>query len=229
MTGINVRSVPLKFCDQHNCSLFHPSVSFFCSGGLLANLAATSPSTASLLLNPPAPGVSIGHYTVTACPISGGACITQTCQTINCAVTGLASGTTYSITSSAVTTGGVQLPASSPMQLTLPAAGAPALSAAQALSSTTAAIVVSPPKGSNYTSVRPSHQKMHCVCTTPYPHRSASAFPCPLQYTVTATPTGGGSPVVVGSTSTSILLSGLQPATQVRHCVGVKALICSAR
>ena len=126
-----------------------------CSCPVVAGASATSSTSATLLLNPPASGVAVSNYTATACPISGGACITQTCQTINCAVTGLDPATTYSISSTAVTAGGVQLPASSPVLVTTAAGDAPTVTAAQALSSTTALVSTGLPSGSNFSSVRP--------------------------------------------------------------------------
>ena len=71
----------------------------------------------------PAFGTS-GPYTVTATPLAGGSPIAVTCiYPYNCTITGLAPGTTFSVTATAIDVAGNPTPASLPSTITTPASG----------------------------------------------------------------------------------------------------------
>ena len=103
-----------------------------------------------------------------------------------CPITGLKPGVTYDVTVSATTPTGLKTPASAPMPLEMPLPSAPTLTQADATSPTQGTATASPPKnGGPWTS-----------------------------YTFTATPLGGGTPVVVTSDVPIADFKGLQPGTQ---------------
>lgn len=105
----------------------------------------TSPGSPSVTLSTPAAGapeVSVvptgatsltatvtpsagatGPYSLTATPVSGGAPLTVACPTTACTLTGLAPGTTYSVTATATDGAGGATPASAPVSVSTPPAG----------------------------------------------------------------------------------------------------------
>ena len=156
-----------------------------CSAPSIVVAAPTSPTAAEVTLNPPANSGPADSYQVSACPTAGGACITATCSSPECAITGLRPNTPYTVTADAIV-GGRPVPTSNAVELTTPQAGAPALTSAGEASSTTALVIAKPPQGVTFT-----------------------------QYTFTATPLNGGAPVVVTSSIPTATFTGLRPATQV--------------
>ena len=113
---------------------------------------ATSPTNASVTLNPPIGGGSVSGYVVTLCPSGSGACITATCPTTNCLVGGLFPGTQYTTTAVAMVGGKPSAP-SAPMTVTTPVAVAPAVTCAVPATATTAAVTLDPPANVVFTSV----------------------------------------------------------------------------
>jgi len=116
---------------------------------------------------------------------TGTPCITQECPTITCPVTGLTPGATYEVSAAAVING-TTVPASNHLPLTMPDAGAITLVDAHDTSSTTGSATAVPPEGVTIT-----------------------------QYTFTVTPLNGDPPLTFTSTSPTVPLTGLTPATQV--------------
>lgn len=153
---------------------------------IVVDAVPTSPTSATVLLNPPAGSTApVDSYIVTLCPAgSTSGCVTQTCLSASCPVTGLVPGTSYDVTAVAVI-GGQTTPVSNTAALAMPPAGAPALVSADDTSSTTASVTARPPPGTT-----------------------------PISYTFTAVPLDGGAPVVVTSTRLTAALAGLDPATQ---------------
>lgn len=142
-------------CQAHRIDRRNRLLAAACSGVSIASATATNPTSASFLLSPPASGVIISTYRVTACPTDGGACVTQACITVNCLVDALSPGTTYTATASATSTSSAAaLPVSNRVTFTMPLAGGPALTSAQVLSSTTAVVTANHPAGVTYNSVR---------------------------------------------------------------------------
>lgn len=152
----------------------------------MASTIPTSSKTASLTATPPKGSSPFASYTFTAVPNGGGAPITVTCPSpTNCPMTGLAPGTSYDVFVVAATAAGTKTPASAPLGLTMPAATAPALTSAAAAGPTQGtATATAPTTGGPWTS-----------------------------YTFTATPIGGGAPIVVTSATPSATFNGLKPGT----------------
>jgi hypothetical protein len=156
-----------------------------CSAPSIVDANPSSPTSAEVTLNPPANAGPVDSYQVSLCPITGGDCITATCKTTVCEVPGLKPDTTYEVTADAIIAG-KPVPTSNTVEVTMPPAGAPALTSADDTSSTTGYATAEPPAGLTFT-----------------------------QYTFTATPLSGGAPVVVTSSTPSVNFTGLTPATQV--------------
>lgn len=112
----------------------------------------TSPTAATVQLQPPASGGPVDSYQVSLCPAAGGACVNATCPTTTCPVTGLKPDTTYTATAVAVV-GGKPRPVSNAVDVSTPPAGAPTLTDATATSGTTATATATPPMGTNFTLV----------------------------------------------------------------------------
>lgn len=112
----------------------------------------TSPTTALVTLDVPAGSGPVDSYLVTACPKSGGSCITATCKTIKCTVPGLMPGTTYNVTADAIIDG-QPVPTSNSAEVSTPPAGAPSLTGADDTSSTTARATARPPAGVTFIEV----------------------------------------------------------------------------
>ena len=146
----------------------------------------TAATTALLSATPPKAGGPFSSYTFTAVPKGGSAPITVTCPTpSNCPVKGLAPGTTYDVSVTATTSSGTRSPTSAPIDLIMPAIGAPALTSAAATGPTQGTATATPPAtGGPWTS-----------------------------YTFTATPVGGGTPVVVTTSTPTATFNGLKPGT----------------
>ena len=125
-----------------------------CRAPVIVSAQPTSPTTAAILLNPPAAGGPVTSYEVKLCPSAPatGPCITKSCPTASCSVTGLTPGATY-IVSAAAVVGGVRVPASNTLPLTMPAADRPTLISAVDTSATTANTTAAPPRGATYTQV----------------------------------------------------------------------------
>lgn len=208
-----------------------------CRSPVIASKEPTSPTTAAILLNPPASGGVVTSYEVKLCPSapSTGPCLTKSCPTASCSVTGLTPDTTYRVSAAAVV-GGIRVPASNTLPLTMPAADSPTLTSAVDTSARTATTTAAAPPGATYTQVGvaagrelysvvwvPAREpKRGCggVCagvTVPDQarHVSCHVFPPKLQYIFTATPLGGGSPAITTSSNPQAVLTGLAPATQV--------------
>ena len=66
----------------------------------IVDASPTSPTTATVVITPPANGGPYPTYNVTLCPASGtGTCVKATCtDPTNCPITGLQPGTTYTTT-----------------------------------------------------------------------------------------------------------------------------------
>ena len=147
------------------------------------DVAATNPTTVVATIYPSA-GVT-GKYTLTATPAGGGSPVSVICPTPDCSLSGLAPGTTYTVTLSGTdATSGLPTPPAPSVTITTPAAGAPVLD-----------VTVTGP-GSASVDVSPS--------------LSGVSGP----YTLTATPIGGGQPITVTcSVPYDCSLTGLAPGT----------------
>ena len=154
----------------------------------IVDAVPTSPTTATVTINPPTGGGAVDFYQVTACPTTGGSCVTATCDTVICTVPGLAPNTPYTVTANAIVDG-KPVPTSNKVELTTPQAGAPALTTADDTSPTTASVVAEAPAGAIFT-----------------------------QYAFTAKPLSGGPAVVMTGSMPEANLTGLSPATQVQNC-----------
>ena len=152
----------------------------------MAATTPTSPTTALLDANPPSLGGPFSSYTFIATPAGGGPSVTVTCESpTNCPMPGLKPNVLYDVTVSAKTASGATTPPSAPMPLEMPGPGAPTLSSADATGPTQGTATATPPKtGGPWTS-----------------------------YTFTATPVGGGPPVIVTSDSPAADFTGLKPGT----------------
>ena len=128
---------------------------------------------------------TVGHYTIVANLVGFDSSVNFTCtDPTNCALTGLTSYSTYSLVAVAIFTDGSQSSPSSAATVTLPAIGAPTLTSAAATGPTTASATASAPIGGTFTN-----------------------------YTFTATPLGGGSPVAVSTSQPSASFTGLTAGT----------------
>ena len=145
---------------------------------------ATSGPTTAQATMYPSTGVK-GPYTLTATPVGGGSAVTVTCATPDCTLTGLKPGTDYTCSVTGIdTSSGKPTPPSPAVTITTPAAGAPALNAE----------VTGP--GSISVDVSPTSSGV----TGPY--------------TLTATPIGGGTPIIVTcAVPYDCVLTGLAPGT----------------
>lgn len=121
---------------------------------IIAAADPQSPTTATVVLNPPATGGPVKEYEVTVCLVSDPTtCVTETCPTTNCPVDGLTPGETYTVTAVAVLPDGTRVPASNEVPLTMPQANAPTLTSAVDTSSTTGTATAAPPPGTTYDQV----------------------------------------------------------------------------
>ena len=137
-----------------NGSLNGNAAPVHCRSPILAAGDPTSPTTASILLNPPTSGGLVTSYEVQLCPAppAGGACISKPCATVNCRVTGLVPGATYIVSAVAIV-GGIRVPASNTLPLVMPSNDSPTLISVAATGSTTGAATAAPPPGAVYTQV----------------------------------------------------------------------------
>jgi hypothetical protein len=127
-----------------------------CRSPVIAAADPTSPTTASVLLNPPTSGGPVTSYNVQLCPAAGNErCVTATCPKVNCPITGLTPGTIYHVSAVAVV-GGKRVPASNTLMLTMPDANSPTLISAVDTSGYTGEAVAAPPPGAKFTQV--------CIC-----------------------------------------------------------------
>ena len=161
-----------------------------CRAPSIASAAATSPTTATVTINPP-PTIAapVASYTLTAVPTGGAQALSVTCtDPTNCQLTGLTPFVTYTLTATATLTDGSTTPASAPAQLTMPNLSAPTLNSAVAIGPTTGiATATPPPSGGPFT-----------------------------QYTFTATLVGGNGTATATCLSASprCTFTGLAPAKQ---------------
>jgi len=151
----------------------------------------TSPTTADILLNPPA-GVNpadVEKYIVKLClQPDGTPCITKECPGIDCPVDGLTPGADYEVSAVAVVNG-TTVPASNQLPLEMPTANAITLIDAHDTGPTTGSATAQPPPG---------------VTITLY------------NFTVTPLSQGDTRPVLTfTSTTPTVSLTGLTPSTQV--------------
>lgn len=123
-----------------------------CRALSIVDARPTSPTTVDVILNPPAGSGPVDSYQVTACPDNDGTCIRATCKTAECTVAGLTPGTSYTVTAVAILDG-QPLPTSNTVAVSTPLPGAPALTSANDLSSTTAQATAEPPPGVTFTQV----------------------------------------------------------------------------
>jgi len=147
------------------------------------DVTATNPNAVEAIIYPSA-GVT-GPYTLTATPAGGGSPVSVACAKTDCALTGLAPWTTYTVvvTGTDATSGLPTLPSPS-ASIKTPSAGAPALD-----------VTVT---GSGSVSVDIS------------PSSSGTTGP----YTLVATPIGGGQPITVTCwVPYDCSLTGLAPGT----------------
>ncbi|KAL4448135.1 hypothetical protein ABPG75_005354 [Micractinium tetrahymenae] len=157
---------------------------------VIAAATPTSPTTATILLNPPATGGPVDKYIVKLCLQPAGApCVSNTCPTITCPFTNLSPGAEYRVSAVAVV-GGKTIPASNTLPLAMPAPGAITLTSAVDTGSTTGHATAAPPAGVTIT-----------------------------LYTFTATPLNGGEPVIVTSRTPVADFTNLSPATQYKVLV----------
>ena len=136
----------------------------------ITSATADTPTTAMVAIEPPLKGSLPTSYTVTLTPVGGGTPITVTSPTPVVDFSGLAPGTTYTVTAVATLPDGSTEPVIGAPTISTPASyNVPALTTATATGPTTAQVTIDPPN----TPVQPT------------------------SYTVTVTPEGGGSPIKV--------------------------------
>ena len=136
----------------------------------ITSATADTPTTAIVGIEPPTSGPLPTSYTVTLTPVGGGSPIAVTSPTPVVDFSGLAPNTIYTVTAVATLPGGaVILVEGSPTVSTPAGPTSPALSTATPTGPTTGSVTIKPP----------------------------TSGPQPTSYTVTLTPVGGGSPVVV--------------------------------
>jgi hypothetical protein len=136
----------------------------------ITSATADSPTTAIVGIEPPTDGPLPTSYTVTLTPVGGGSPITVTSPTPVVDFSGLAPGTTYAVTAVATLPGGAVIPVEGSPTVSTPAGPtSPALTTATPTGPTTGSVTIEPP----------------------------ASGPQPTSYTVTVTPVGGGSPIVV--------------------------------
>ena len=160
-----------------------------CSSPSIVNAFPTSPTTATVTLNPPEnTSVPVANYTLSVVPAGSSSELTVTCtDPTNCHLTGLTPSVTYTLTATATLTDGSTTPRSAPATLAMPPLTSPTLVSVVATGPTTATASASPPStGGPWTS-----------------------------YTFTATVVGGSATVNVTCVSPipTCTLSGLAPAT----------------
>ena len=201
-----------------------------CSAPVVAAADPTSPTPATILLNPPATGGPVEKYIVKLClQPAGTPCITKECRTITCPVASLRPGATYKVTAEAVIDG-QKVPAANSLPLVMPDAGAITLTSAVDTSSTTGEAVAQAPAGVKITKVRGREAVQAwwwCACAGGASAVSRHAqvltsavLPAPassVQYTFTATPTLGGDPVTWSGATSKATFTGLTPATQASY------------
>ena len=136
----------------------------------IASATADSPTTAIVGIEPPTTGPLPTSYTVTLTPVGGSPPITVTSRAPVVDFFGLAPAITYTVTAVAKMPNGSMVPVKGSPKVSTPAGPtSPALSTATPTGPTTGSVTIEPP----------------------------TSGPQPTSYTVTLTPTGGGSPVVV--------------------------------
>ena len=125
-----------------------------CRSPIIAIADPTSPTAANILLNPPTTGGPVTSYEVKLCPAppASGACVSRSCPTISCPVTGLTPGASYIVSAEAIV-GGTRVPASNTLLLVMPENNTPTLISATATGSTTGAATAAAPPGVTYTQV----------------------------------------------------------------------------
>lgn len=165
-----------------------------CRAPIMTEATPTSSTTALLTANPPSIGGPYPSYTFIAIPVGGGPSLTATCQyPTGCPMTSLKPNVLYDVSVVGITAAGGKTPPSVPMPLEMPSPSAPTFASADATGPTTGTATAAPPKtGGPWT-----------------------------RYTFTATPLGGGTPVVVTSDVPRADFTGLQPGT--RYMVDIVA------
>ena len=153
----------------------------------ITSATADTPTTAMVAIEPPLKGSLPTSYTVTLTPVGGGTPITVTSPTPVVDFSGLAPGTTYTVTAVATLPDGSTEPVIGAPTISTPSSyNVPALTTATATGPTTAQVTIDPPN----TPVQPT------------------------SYTVTVTPVGGGSPITVTCTNPKDCpIPGLAPDT----------------
>ena len=153
----------------------------------ITSATADTPTTAMVAIEPPLKGSLPTSYTVTLTPVGGGTPITVTSPTPVVDFSGLAPGTTYTVTAVATLPDGSTEPVIGAPTISTPSSyNVPALTTATATGPTTAQVTIDPPN----TPVQPT------------------------SYTVTVTPEGGGSPIkVTCANPDDCPVTGLTPDT----------------
>ena len=153
----------------------------------ITSATADSPTTAIVGIEPPTEGPLPTSYTVTLTPVGGGSPITVTSPTPIVDFSGLVPNTTYTVTAVATLPGGAVVPVEGTRTVSTPAGPtSPAITTAVPSGPTTGSVTIKPPPSG--------------------PH--------PTNYTVTLTPAGGGSPIVVTCANPdNCPVTGLTPDT----------------
>lgn len=140
-----------RYCpEMHNTDETCNRPHMHCSAPSIVDARPTGPTTALVFLDVPTGSGPVDSYQVTACPKSGGPCVTATCKTAQCTVPGLAPGTTYNVTAAAIING-QPVPATNTVEVSTPPAGAPVLARADDTSATSAQATAKPPPGAAFT------------------------------------------------------------------------------
>ena len=153
----------------------------------IESATADTPTTAVVAIEPPLNGSLPTSYTVTLTPAGGGTPITVVSPTPVVDFSGLAPGTTYTVTAAATMPDSTVVPVAGAPAITTPASyNVPALTTATPTGPTTAKVTIDPPN----TLVQPT------------------------SYTVTLAPVGGGSPIkVTCANPDNCPITGLAPDT----------------
>ena len=153
----------------------------------ITSATADTPTTAIVGIEPPTTGPLPTSYTVTLTPVGGGSAIVVTSPTPVVDFAGLAPSTTYAVSAVATLPGGAVIPVEGSPTVSTPAGPtSPALTTATPTGPTTGSVTIEPP----------------------------ASGPQPTSYTVTLTPVGGGSPIVVTCANVDDCpVTGLTPDT----------------
>ena len=200
-----------------------PRLSFACSAPSIAGAFATSPTTATVTLNPSQDtSAPVNFYTLSAAPTGSSSELQVNCtDPTNCQLTGLTPSVTYTVTATATLTDGSTTSQSAPATLVMPALSAPTLLSAVATGPTAATATASAPSTggpwASYTfTATVVGVSANVTCVSASPTCTFTGLVPGSTYTVSVTAAdGSGNP---SPTSNTLILS--TPAARSECCPG---------